>query len=302
MPRGRGSGGGVTLEQFLGLDRLNDPEARLTLNVACANGTFNAEYYNGPSSAELAREYLAWVGPGANQNHVSYVTTTDEELITTLHRTKLSIPVGWPEGQRPEFSFVDNKGRWHRRNRLQTKEEIKVDEAATVKICWGAFDGGRQQYYGEAGVLEFSAPTFMADAGVYLTTRVQGGLGMAVLSFSPSRGTTFYKAYQVPVVVRLLFKEVDFMLEPLLSGEELSELEALPVEDQVLMENATQTICGKLFMEMWTNDDSGFPFPRGCYYGPLYDDAWLYDARTHTATMHSHRASHEMLLTSLGMP
>ncbi|CAK9075671.1 unnamed protein product [Durusdinium trenchii] len=483
-PWGAGPGTSkVTLEQFLGLDRLNDPEARLTLNVACANGTFNAEYYNGPSSAELAREYLAWVGPGANQylpfsgiendqsfntwkagiflvcycavldaddlcaspnyyisaarlmfkgpltdiqlnlptsfvvridlegwgfsdtdsirlismtqtcrenandprgvdvyrlgcpglnssscrrptekedisvhvisaeitglhiteieigevqsiltfsgditaelldgdaitldessillsgrnssqwtiseqhlvaklsgfysyadepevkrmlwNHVSYVTTTDEELITTLHRTKLSIPVGWPEGQRPEFSFVDNKGRWHRRNRLQTKEEIKVDEAATVKICWGAFDGGRQQYYGEAGVLEFSAPTFMADAGVYLTTRVQGGLGMAVLSFSPSRGTTFYKAYQVPVVVRLLFKEVDFMLEPLLSGEELSELEALPVEDQVLMENATQTICGKLFMEMWTNDDSGFPFPRGCYYGPLYDD------------------------------
>lgn len=87
-----------------------------------------------------------------------------------------------------------------------------------------------------AQVLEFSAPTFMADAGVYLTTRVQGGplgtrhflshpirpaepsrargeltsrvvasralrgLGMAVLSFSPSRGTTFYKAYQVPVV------------------------------------------------------------------------------------------------------
>jgi hypothetical protein len=28
--------------------------------------------------------------------------------------------------------------------------------------------------------------------------------------------------------------------------------------------NATQTICGKLFMEMWTNDDAGFPFPRGC--------------------------------------
>ena len=52
---------------------------------------------------------------------------------------------------------------------------------------------------------------------------------MAVLSFSPSRGTTLYKAYRTPVVVswqaaghvqrlgpsttkvRLLFKEVDFM-------------------------------------------------------------------------------------------
>eukprot|EP00435_Cladocopium_sp_Y103_P018929 s1674_g4.t1 len=173
---------------------------------------------------------------------------------------------------------MDGKGRWHRRNRLQTKEEIKVDSAATVKICWGAYDGGRQQYYGEAGVLEFSAPVFMADAGVYTTTRVQGGVGMAVLSFSPSRGTTLYKAYRTPVVVRLLFKEVDFMLEPLLAGDpEVTALTALPTEDQVAMEihgrmNATQSICGKLFMEMWTNDDAGFPFPRGCYYGPLYTD------------------------------
>ena len=35
---------------------------------------------------------------------------------------------------------------------LVSQEEIKVDSAATVKICWGAYDGGRQQYYGEAGV------------------------------------------------------------------------------------------------------------------------------------------------------
>ena len=81
------------------------------------------------------------------------------------------------------------------------QEEIKVDFAAMVKICWGAFDEGRQQYYGEAGVLQFSSPTFMADAGVYLTTRLQGGVGQAVLSFSPSTGTTFYKAFHTPLVV-----------------------------------------------------------------------------------------------------
>lgn len=474
----------VTLEKYLELDKYNAEDARLMLNEACANGTFNEDYYNGPSSSELAREYLAWVGPSANQylpfsgiendqsfntwkagiflvcycatldaedlcaspnyyisaarlmfkgpltdielnlptnfvvridlegwgfsetdsirlismtqtcrenandprgvdvyrlgcpglnssscrrpsekedisvlvisadmtglfitdisigdtqsvltfsgditaelldgdaitldessillngrnwsqwtiseqhvvsklsgfygyadepdvkrmlwNHVSYVYHVDGELVSTLMTNQLSIPLGWPEGSRPSFTFMDGKDRWHRRNRLQTKEEIKVDSAATVKICWGANDAGRQQYYGEAGVLKFSAPVFMADAGVYTTTRVQGGVGMAVLSFSPSRGTTLYKAYRTPVVVRLLFKEVDFMLEPLLAGDpELTELKALPTEEQVAMENATQTICGKLFMEMWTNDDAGFPFPRGCYYGPLYTD------------------------------
>ena len=37
------------------------------------------------------------------------------------------------------------------------QEAIKVDSAATVKICWGANDGGRQQYYGEAGAAQLVA-------------------------------------------------------------------------------------------------------------------------------------------------
>ena len=45
-------------------------------------------------------------------------------MIRSDRAPRLSIPVGWPEGQRPEFSFVDNKGRWHRRNRLQTKASV----------------------------------------------------------------------------------------------------------------------------------------------------------------------------------
>ncbi|CAJ1405152.1 unnamed protein product, partial [Effrenium voratum] len=459
----------VNLEQSLGLDRSNTKEGRLALNGACANATFNAEYYNGPSSEELAREYLAYVSgasnylpfsgiendesfnawkagifvvcycamldaedlcarpdyfisaarlmfrgpltgvslnlptsfvvridlegwgfsdtdsirlismtqtcrenannprgvevyrlgcPGLNASscrrpqekedisvHVisaditglyitdisigeassvltfngditaevldgdamtldetslllngrNYTTWTISEQHTvaqltgfygyadepqvkrmlwnrvsyTSQNNQLSIPVGFPASSVPDFGFVDGKGKWHRRNRLQTQEEIKVDEAAEVKICWGAFDNGRQQYYGEAGVLAFSAPTFMADAGVYLSSRLQGSLGMAVISFSPTRGTTFYKAYHTPLVVRLLFKEVDFMMEPLLSGD---DPQPLPEEASIAMENATQATCGQLFTEMWTNDDAGFPFPRGCYYGQLYTD------------------------------
>jgi hypothetical protein len=47
------------------------------------------------------------------------------------------------------------------------QEEIKVDSAATVKICWGANDGGRQQYYGEAGAAQLVAIHVdgMASAG-----------------------------------------------------------------------------------------------------------------------------------------
>eukprot|EP00931_Biecheleriopsis_adriatica_P048306 TRINITY_DN27909_c0_g1_i1.p1 TRINITY_DN27909_c0_g1~~TRINITY_DN27909_c0_g1_i1.p1 ORF type:complete len:3513 (-),score=559.98 TRINITY_DN27909_c0_g1_i1:29-9340(-) len=192
-----------------------------------------------------------------------------------FEKRRLSIPIGWPEGHRPDFSFIDDKGRWSRRNRLQTEEEIKADREAEVKICWGANDLGRQQYYGEAGVLSFVSPNFMSDAGVYLTSRLQGSIGPVIISFSPRRGRTFYKEYNTPIVVRILFKDVNGMLEPLLAGEpeeDFSGLESLPSDSSVDMDNATQSICGMLFMEMWTNDDAGFPFPRGCYYGPLYTD------------------------------
>ena len=88
---------------------------------------------------------------------------------------KLSIPVGWADGvDTPVFTFVDGKGGevaalktvsvcvclgqvlymqpsrfptggWHRRNRLQTNQEIKAEATATLRICWAANDGGSQE-------------------------------------------------------------------------------------------------------------------------------------------------------------
>ena len=42
--------------------------------------------------------------------------------------------------------------------------------------------------------------------------------------------------------------------------------------ESIPSEMMSQAACGRLFLEMWTNDVSGFPLPNGCYYGPLYTD------------------------------
>lgn len=36
-------------------------------------------------------------------------------------------------------------GGWQRRNRLETDEEIKANQAGQLKICWGALDGPDQE-------------------------------------------------------------------------------------------------------------------------------------------------------------
>lgn len=70
-----------------------------------------------------------------------FVATPSTEIVCSL---RLTIPVAWPSDSSPTFTFVDNKGRWHRRNRLQTK-----DGGRRIR-CWrlslGRFPGFRWCY------------------------------------------------------------------------------------------------------------------------------------------------------------
>lgn len=186
--------------------------------------------------------------------------------------SSLRINVGWPEGDPPNIRFVDDKGMWSQRNKLSTYEEIYASEEQTLRLCWAASDGGQQRYYGDAGTLKFIDPTSMDDAGVHLTGQEQGVQSPVILSFSPARGRPAYKQVTKPLVLRMLFRDVDGVIMPLLTGAPGADLEPLGDSEEVPQANASQAICGKLFQEMWTNDVSGFPFVTGCYYGRKYQD------------------------------
>ena len=112
----------------------------------------------------------------------------------------------------------------------------------------------------------------MTDAGIYFTSLVSGMEAPAIISFTPTRGKQDYQR-DTAIVLRILLREIPRVILPLKSsragfaGAEMEDNETVPAESM------SQAVCGSLFLEMWTNDEAGFPLPRGCYYGPLYTDA-----------------------------
>lgn len=201
---------------------------------------------------------------------VSYVY----ENSGALDASKLAVPIGWPQGEMPVITFVDGEGLWQRRNRLQSNEEFLVSSPGTYKICWGVSVDDEIKFYGEAGWAAFSEPPSMADAGVHLTARAFGAKAPVVISFSPVYDKAEYSSVEFPTVLRLLFHDVDKLLEPLLATPPGEVLLAKPLGefDDLGSAEATQVVCGELFLEMWSNHDEGFPMPRGCYYSQKYMD------------------------------
>eukprot|EP00927_Polykrikos_kofoidii_P039572 TRINITY_DN33933_c0_g1_i1.p1 TRINITY_DN33933_c0_g1~~TRINITY_DN33933_c0_g1_i1.p1 ORF type:complete len:3270 (+),score=363.14 TRINITY_DN33933_c0_g1_i1:1418-9811(+) len=199
-------------------------------------------------------------------NLISYVYSASGSLV----RNSVRLNVGWPAGEKTFFSFVGGMGRWSRRNVLRTSEDAYAENPATMKLCWGTLDDGAQKYYGEAGTLSFVDPPTMHDAGVHLAAQEQDARSPVVLAFSPLFKKAEYRLLSEPIILRILFRDVDGMLEPLVTSSPRAEVSSLPPEEELALSNATQALCGLLFTEMWTNDVGGFPLPRGCYYGRLF--------------------------------
>eukprot|EP00928_Gymnodinium_smaydae_P085992 TRINITY_DN6976_c0_g2_i1.p1 TRINITY_DN6976_c0_g2~~TRINITY_DN6976_c0_g2_i1.p1 ORF type:complete len:3484 (-),score=772.22 TRINITY_DN6976_c0_g2_i1:111-10493(-) len=201
-------------------------------------------------------------------NRVSYVYDNQNQL----DRRSLMLNVGWPAGQQPYFELVGGRAFWSQRNKLRTKQEIYAEEGAVMKLCWATYEDGFQRYYGDAGVLAFVDPVRMDDAGVHVTGQEAGAQVPVVLSFSPALSRADYEAIDQPMVLRLLFRDVDGMITPLRTGQPGAKLTPLDDVAELPQAQATQGMCGMLFAEMWTNDVAGFPLVRGCYYGPKYSD------------------------------
>eukprot|EP00434_Breviolum_minutum_P012510 symbB.v1.2.011022.t1/scaffold731.1/size168158/3 len=63
----------------------------------------------------------------------------------------------------------------------------------------------------------------------------------------------------------LCFHDVN-LLEPRLADSAASSF-VVP-EDGNSLEEASLSVCGAFFLEMWSDDGNGFPLPKGCYFGP----------------------------------
>ena len=91
----------------------------------------------------------------------------------------------------------------------------------------------------------------MTDAGIYFTSLVSGAEAPAIISFTPTRGKQDYQR-NTAIVLRILLREIPRVITPLktsragFAGAEMEDNETVPAESM------SQSICGSLFLEMWT--------------------------------------------------
>ncbi|CAJ1376466.1 unnamed protein product [Effrenium voratum] len=193
---------------------------------------------------------------------------------------QMMIPQGWVSTDEfpftvVPFSFVDQQGHWIRRNKLETNEEIKGTTAASnLKLCWGIKSEGLNKFYHEAGTVNFEDPPPMVSAVVSLTTKMQEAVAPVVIAFKTTASRSEYSTPTGQTMLMLRFLDVSTKLEPYYFAQEqgLRGVYRVPPYQEVTQAQQRQHVCGKIFLEFWSNHPEGFPMPVGCHYTQKLSD------------------------------
>ncbi|CAD7959916.1 unnamed protein product [Amoebophrya sp. A25] len=242
-----------------------------------------------PQSYQCTPEKLALLK--GSYNYADYTTNDDRATDEYIVAHKVTpdpnndpkyfrIPLGFPKicypnpcgagasTGRPIFNTKNgvNFGKWKRVNKALTKWEIKGErELQNMKVCWH-YGSNVGKYVTEVGKLTLKASDPMGVAAVQMTTKLYNVKAPVLISFKTAGSMTgkMYTQAQGPTQIRFLFQDnTKFEVYQ-------SDFDASPIADNALeddMHEATQAVCGKLFIELWSNDvENGFPMPKGCYY------------------------------------
>jgi hypothetical protein len=192
----------------------------------------------------------------------------------------MSIPMAWSSGTAPNFSFASGMGHWKQRNKITSAAEIKASVAqSNLTVCWGMWEQGVTTYYKDAGTIHFIDPPLMKSVKVDLTAKMNGAVAPVVITIQTNDIPDYAQATgNTQLVLRFTsISAADGKLIPLTSADANpspanSQPEKLP-EPHVDPVNMKQSVCGRLFLELWAEHEDGFPVPRGCHYGPKLKDA-----------------------------
>jgi len=179
---------------------------------------------------------------------------------------KVWLPVGWPApGPRFAVDYANNKrGRWTRHTKAVTKQEVMgTRERRNMKVCW-KYGGALGKFTAQVGTLTLMDPNPMTNCIISLMSTIKGQKAPLVLSFQTASAQTGqrYSAVQGATQLKLFFTRT-LAIDVMFVDDAYIENNA--GEDEI--GEARQYICGKLFKEVWSNDEElGFPMPKGCYY------------------------------------
>ncbi|CAD7925059.1 unnamed protein product [Amoebophrya sp. A120] len=179
------------------------------------------------------------------------------------------------------IEFAGGSGGWSRTNVIRTNTEIKGieqtgDISGPLNVCWGRLNSGTPEFYQSAGEVSFFHPNNMTSAMLSLTSSAESVTAPAIITFQTSGLRTEYATYSVGKSHKLVLRFLDTIKFEAYRNSELpshtSAIAALAGSTFVYEADAKQSVCGQLFVELWSSDSEGFPFPKGCYYSGKYTD------------------------------
>ncbi|CAJ1440618.1 unnamed protein product, partial [Effrenium voratum] len=145
-------------------------------------------------------------------------------------------------------------------------------ERIDMKVCWKytpamGESGPVPRHVAQVGTLTLLDPNSMSDCLVSLTSLVKKQTtpyAPLIISFRTATAETGkrYESLEGRMRLRIYFVRTVALKATFTDGATIEENQG---EDELV--EARQYICGKLFREVWSSDDQlGFPMPRGCYY------------------------------------
>ncbi|CAD7948320.1 unnamed protein product [Amoebophrya sp. A120] len=211
------------------------------------------------------------------------ISTSTGEI--RLDYTKMTLAVSASEGESPTrtFEVLSSEGvSWRVTNRARTEYFLKSTIVqAGLKLCWGVLDSttASQKYYAPAAELDFYTPP-QGIFEIYPISAKSFQIQPVVMAWFPIATAKFGTQFPDSGATMLTFRftNVEEYMAPLgpfdpdRAGEDSMNMGLSNPTSYVTMKDASQAICGYLFMELYSNDADGFPPPKGCFYGPVMQD------------------------------
>ncbi|CAE7814561.1 unnamed protein product, partial [Symbiodinium sp. KB8] len=185
-----------------------------------------------------------------------------QKFIATENPLIGRIRIGWPSiarpqftvlyaGARPEIGYIGRGGLWTHHSRAQTREEVMATaERANLRVCW-RFGGNGAKYVEEIGKMTIRNPATMLGATISMSSPARETPAPMILTFTTAGGVTGmrYEEAQDSLRLKIVFLATD-LLDIRYSDLAGSEIPfTVATEDD--FHEASQSICGKLFLELW---------------------------------------------------
>lgn len=159
----------------------------------------------------------------------------------------------------PESAAINwRSATWLVTSRMNFKGFVPPANATGLyRICWGQNVSADDECAAEVGVLKVAAPRRFRS-GIHFLSLLPGRISPTIVAFQTSNLIEYSQDRG-----RLSFK-VSFRDATQLCHSFRPSDSGMP--QSVDRRDATQALCGLLFQELWSDAESGFPQPSGCFY------------------------------------